>query len=197
MPIVKLPLDETHPREGGPRWAALRRESEDILLSAGATVLQLPDFFGPHVHTSTLQNALSEAVQGKPMSWIGSKRTAHEFVYVPDAMRVAALVAEKDEAAGERFVIPGSGPITGARLAELLHELLGRDVKLREAGPLLLRIVSLFDAELRAFMPMVPEYAKPHAYDGSKLEALLGPQPRTDYREALRQTLDWVVSKSP
>jgi nucleoside-diphosphate-sugar epimerase len=56
----------------------------------------------------------------------------------------------------------------------------------------MLRIVSLFNSDLRAFMPMVPEYAKPITYDGSKLEALLGPTERTSYADAIRETLRWI-----
>jgi hypothetical protein len=44
-----------------------RREPEDILLDAGAAVVNLPDFHGPEVHVNTLQQALVEAVAGKRM----------------------------------------------------------------------------------------------------------------------------------
>jgi len=129
------------------------------------------------------------------MNWIGGADTEHDFIYVPDAVRVAAALSEKDEAKGERYVVPGSGPLTGAGLAEIVGDALGRSVKLRAAGPALLWLVSLFNGDLRAFMPMVPEYAKPHAFDGSKLRALLGEPERTSYPEALKQTLDWIASK--
>jgi hypothetical protein len=35
--------------------------------------VHLPDFFGPHAHAGSLQNALVEAVQGKPIAFYGSK----------------------------------------------------------------------------------------------------------------------------
>lgn len=194
MPVTRLPLDESHAREGGPVWARLRRETEDILQQAGAAIVQLPDFFGPQVHTSTLQNGLEEAAGGSAMNWIGAADTEHDFIYVPDAMRVTAALADHDEAYGERYLVPGSGPISGSELAAIVSDLLGREVKLRAAGPFVLRIVSLFNSDLRTFMPMVPEYAKPITYDGSKLEALIGPTERTPYPDAVAETLRWIES---
>jgi hypothetical protein len=52
----------------------------------------LPDFYGPSVHVSTLQNALNEAASGKTVNWLGRADTQREYIYVPDAMRIAAAV---------------------------------------------------------------------------------------------------------
>ena len=62
--------------------------------------------------------------------------------------------------------------------------------KLRAASPMLLRIVSLFDKNLRSFMPMVPHYAMTITYDASKLHALIGTTKMTPYRGGIRETLD-------
>ena len=184
LPIVKLPLTEEHPRTDGPLWARYRREAEDILQDAGACVLHLPDFYGPYVHVSTMQNALMDAVNDRPMNWIGAADVDHELIYVPDAMRIAAEIATHDEAYAQRYVLPGSGTVTGAEVAHLAGG------KLRAASPMLLRIVSLFDKNLRSFMPMVPHYAKTITYDASKLHALIGTTKMTPYADGIRETLD-------
>ena len=69
-----------------------RREAEDVLRDAGAAILHLPDFYGPHVHVSTLQNALNEAASGKTVNWLGRPDVQREYVYVPDAMRIAVEI---------------------------------------------------------------------------------------------------------
>ena len=188
LPIVTLPLSEEHPRVDGPEWARHRREAEDILQNAGACVLHLPDFYGPYVHTSTMQNALIDAVNNRPMNWIGGADIDHELIYVPDAMRIAAELANHDQAFGERYILPGSGTVTGTEVARLAGG------KLRAASPMLLRIVSLFDKNLRSFLPMVPHYAKKITYDASKLRALVNVPPMTSYPDGIRQTLDWLRS---
>ena len=57
--------------------------------------MHLPDFYGPYVHVSTLQNALNEAASGKTVNWLGSADTQREYIYVPDAMRIAAAVGAR------------------------------------------------------------------------------------------------------
>jgi nucleoside-diphosphate-sugar epimerase len=163
MPIVRLPVSEDHPRAGGPPWARLRREPEDILREAGAAIVHLPDFFGPHVHTSTLQLPLRDAVAGKPMNWIGGD--------------------------GEDWIAPGSGPVSATRVAAILSGILGHTVKIRAAGQLALRLVSLFNRDLRGFMQLAPTYVKPIRFDGTKLEGLIGAIPRASYEDALAETV--------
>lgn len=189
IPIVALPVSESHPRTGGPPWVRLRREPEDILREAGAAIVHLPDFFGPHVHTSTLQLPLREAVAGKPMNWIGGTEVERDYIYVPDAMRIVADLMTREGAYGEDWVVPGSGPVSAARVAAILSRILGHTVKIRAAGPLVLRLVSLFKRDLRGFMQMVPTYVKPIRYDGAKLGELIGPTPRASYDDALAETV--------
>jgi hypothetical protein len=80
---VGLPGDQMHlhPRSGGRPWVRYRREAEDVLCEAGAAIMHLPDFYGPHVHVSTLQNALIEAAFGKTVNWLGSADTQREYYH--------------------------------------------------------------------------------------------------------------------
>lgn len=192
LPIRRLPLDEAHPRAGGNAYIQARRAAEDILQGAGAAIVNLPDFFGPHVHASALQQPLADSARGRAMNWIGPRTLAREHVFVPDAMRLVAALARRPEAYGERWVFPGSGPLTGAEAAAIAARHLGRKVKLRTAGTVLMRLVSLFNRGARDFLPMLPHYLQPMRYDASKLARLLGPPPVTPYAEAIPQTLDWL-----
>jgi nucleoside-diphosphate-sugar epimerase len=193
LPIRKLPLVETHPRRGGPEWVRYRREAEDILQEAGAAVVHLPDFFGPFVHTSTIQNAIKEAVEGASrINWIGKQNIERDYIFVPDAAKIITRLACVPEAYGERWILKGSGALTGERLAELLTSLLHRPIRLRCAGVTMLRIVSLFNKELRGFLQLAPEYVKPIAYDAAKLERHLGAIEMTGYQKALTQTVAWL-----
>lgn len=194
MPVTGLPVSEQSPREGGPLWARHRRWAEDILLESGAAVVQLPDFFGPGVGDSSLQRALREAAAGRPMHWIGGPRVERDYIYVPDAMRLAAEIATRSAAYGERWLVPGSGPISALGVAAIVGEVLGRRVRVRAAGSGLLRLASLFDRELRAFLPLVREYVRPIRYDGTRLHGLLGPRLRTPYEVALERTLRAIAA---
>jgi nucleoside-diphosphate-sugar epimerase len=197
LPLRRSPVDETHPREGGNAYMRGRREAEDILRDVGAAVVNLPDFYGPQVHSSSLQQALGEMAAGKTVNGIGSPDTAREYIYVPDAMKAVAALAGHEQAYGKHWVVPGAGPVSLARIARIAGDHLGTQVRVRSAGRLVLRLVSLFSRPLREFMPMVPTYLQPIAYDGSKLRLLLGQVPVTPYEEGVPQTLDWLLRRNP
>jgi nucleoside-diphosphate-sugar epimerase len=148
------------------------------------------------VAASALQQPLADAAKGRAMSWIGPRDLAREYVFVPDAMRLVAALARRPEAYGERWVFPGSGPLTGAEASAIASRHLGRAVKLRTAGAGLMRIASLFVRAAREFLPMVPHYVQPIRYDASKLARLLGPPRMTPYDQAIPATLDWLRARS-
>jgi nucleoside-diphosphate-sugar epimerase len=157
--------------------------------------VHLPDFFGPHVGASSLQQPLADAAKGGAMNWIGAPSLAREYVFVPDAMRFVAALARRNEAYGQRWIFPGSRPLTGAEAAAIASRHLGRKVKLRSAGLMLMRIASLFKRDAREFLPMVPHYLKPIRYDAAKLARLLGPPRMTPYDQSIPQTLDWLLQQ--
>jgi nucleoside-diphosphate-sugar epimerase len=197
LPQERPTIDESHPRRGGNVFIRSRREAEDILRAAGAAIVHLPDFFGPHVRTGSLQLALEEIASGKAMSWIGSPSVARDYTYVPDAMRTVAALLEREEAYGQDWGLAGSGPLSAATVAGIAGHHLGRTVRVRAAAPWVLHILALFSSGLRSFMPMVPHYAVPVSYDASRLHHLLGDVPATSYDEAIPVTLDWLRAPRP
>ena len=193
-PQVRAEMNESHPRSGGPAWVRHRREAEDILCEAGAAILHLPDFYGPQVHVSTLQNALSEAASGKTVNWLGKADVHREYVYVPDAMSIAAAIGARAEAFGAHWCLPGSGPLSAQQAADIAGRHLGRSVKLRSVGLTTLRIVSLFSKDLRGLLQVAPDYMKRVRYDARKLQGLLGSLRTTSYDAGIGQTLAWIAS---
>ena len=193
-PQAREEMDESHPRVGGPDWVRYRREAEDILCEAGAGILHLPDFYGPQVHVSTLQNALNEAVSGKTINWLGKTDVQREYIYVPDAMHIAAVIGSRAEIFGAHWCLPGSGPLSGQQVTEIAGRNLGRIVKIRSAGMTMLRVVSVFKKDLRGLLQVAPDYMKPVRYNANKLQCLLGSQQMTDYDVGIGRTLAWITS---
>jgi nucleoside-diphosphate-sugar epimerase len=162
------------------------------MLAAGAAVVHLPDFFGPRVHTSTVQRALEEAASGGPIRSIGSADTTRDAGFVPDLMRTVADISERDEAYGTDWGLPGSGPVSPSELARIAGDHLGHEIAVKGAPPWLLKILGVFSAQIRDALPLVDHYARPVRYDTSKLEGLLGEVETTPYERAVPITLDWI-----
>jgi nucleoside-diphosphate-sugar epimerase len=192
---VRTEMNEGHPRSSGPAWARYRREAEDLLREAGAAILHLPDFYGSQVQISTFQNALNEAASGKTVNWIGKANVHREYVYVPDAMRIAAAVGARAEAFGAHWCLPGSGPLSGREAVDIAARHLGRSVRLRSANLTTLRILGLLKRDLRGFLQVAPDYMKPVRYDARKLQGLLGPLQLTTYNAGIGETLSWIESR--
>jgi nucleoside-diphosphate-sugar epimerase len=192
---VRTEMNENHPRSSGPAWARYRREAEDILCEAGAAILHLPDFYGPQVHISTFQNALNEAASDKTVNWIGKADVHREYIYVPDAMRIAAAVGSRAEAFGAHWCLPGSGPLSGGEAVDIAARLLGRSVKLRSVGLTTLRILGLLNRDLRGFLQVASDYMQPVRYEARKLQGLLGPPQMTAYDAGIGETLSWIASR--
>jgi len=186
-------VDESHPRQGGHPWFRLRREAEDVILAAGGAVAHLPDFFGPEVHTSSVQVALEAAEAGGPLPWLGGAGVAREVAFVPDVMALVADLARREEAYGQRWALPGNGPVTGRGLARLAAEALGRPVEVQSAPAWLLLALSPFKGELREIRPILRPYSRPVRYDTAKLRGLLGEPAPTPFADAVPATLEWIA----
>ena len=190
-------VSESHPRQKKHPWFRLRREAKDILLAAGAAVVHLPDFFGPEVHTSSVEFALADAAAGRPIHCIGGADVERETVFVPDAMRTVADLAFREEAYGTDWGVPGNAAPSPRQLARLAGDHLGWEVKVRAAPLWLVRTLAPFSPTLRPVLPLAPHYAQPVRYDTAKLRALLGEQERTPLAEAVGITLDWIAARKP
>ena len=185
-------ISESHPRHDGDEWFRLRREAEDIMLAAGAAVVHFPDFFGPHVHTGTVQLALEEAVAGKPVNWLGRPDYPREVSFIPDAVRIVSDLLEHEEAFGTNWGIPGNGAITANHLADVASAALARKVRVRAISGWLLRLLSLMHPELRKVRPMIPQYDRPVRYDTSRLRSLIGEVTTTPLDDAIEKTIEWL-----
>jgi nucleoside-diphosphate-sugar epimerase len=80
------PVREDHPREPHTFKGRMRKAQEDLLLEAHAarkieaTVLRLPDFYGPGIDKSFLHSAFVAAVNGGVANMVGPIDKPHEFV---------------------------------------------------------------------------------------------------------------------
>lgn len=186
---------EDHPREPHTFKGRMRLEQEELLLAADradrikATVLRLPDFYGPGVDKSFLHSAFVAAVQGGTANLIGPIDRPHEFVFVPDVGAVAVKLAQTPEAYGRVWHFAGVGVTSQRAIVREIERQTGRPVKLRIVGKTTLRLLGLFTPMLREMVEMHYLLTDPVLMDDSALERLIGPMKKTSYEEGVRQAL--------
>lgn len=115
---------------------------------------------------------------------------------MPDTIRIVGDLAERGDPYGTERGIPGNGPLTADRLAEIASDHLGREVRVRAVSGPLLKLLSLVHPGLRAIRPMIPHYVRPVRYDTSKVQGLLGEVRTTPFEEAIPVTLDWIAEEA-
>ena len=189
-------VTEEHPREPDTFKGKKRKEQEDILLKAHtagrikATILRLPDFYGPNVERSLLDRLFKAAAQGGTADMIGPIDRPHEFVFVPDVGPVALALAAKPQAYGRWWNFAGAGAITQREIADRAFALAGRPPKLRVAGRNMLRVLGVFNPFMRELVEMHYLITEPVLMDDSALFGLLGSVRKTPYDEGIRITYD-------
>ena len=189
------PVREDHPREPHTFKGRMRKEQEDILLQAhaagriNATVLRLPDFYGPGVESSLLHRIAVAAVQGGTADAIGPLDRPHEFVFVPDVGPVVARLVDTPAAFGHVWHLAGAGVTTQRDLVDEMQRQTGRRISLRVAGKTMLRVLGLFNRLMRELVEMNYLMTDPLVMDDSALQRLIGPIRKTPYAEGIRQTL--------
>jgi len=189
------PVREDHPREPHTFKGRMRKAQEDIVMQAHAegriraTVLRLPDFYGPGVDRSLLHGAAVAAVQGGSADMVGPLDRPHEFVFVPDVGPVVARLADTPAAYGRIWHLAGAGVTTQQAMVEEMERQTGRPLRRRVAGKTMLRIVGLFVPVMRELVEMHYLQTDPVIMDDSALQSLIGPLVKTPYAEGIRRTL--------
>jgi len=193
------PVREDHPRQPHTFKGRMRKAQEDLLMQAHAngqiraTVLRLPDFYGPDVAASLLHGAATAAVQGGVADMVGPLDVPHEFVFVPDVGPVVAKLVDTPAAFGKIWHLAGAGVTTQRDLVSEMERQTGRQLKLRVAGKTMLRLIGLFKPLMREMVEMHYLLTDPLIMDDSALQRLIGPIRKTSYVEGMRQTLAAVV----
>ncbi|SOZ34779.1 NAD-dependent epimerase/dehydratase family protein [Cupriavidus neocaledonicus] len=193
--VASNPVRESHPREPHTFKGRMRKAQEDLLMQAHAdgriraTVLRLPDFYGPGVEASLLHRAAQAAVHGGTADMVGPIDRPHEFVFVPDVGPVVARLADTPAAFGKIWHLGGAGTTTQRDLVAEMERQTGAKLRLRVAGKTMLRLIGLFNPFMREMVEMHYLMTEPLILDDSALRGLIGPIHKTPYAQGIRQTL--------
>jgi nucleoside-diphosphate-sugar epimerase len=196
-------VSENHPRTPNTFKGRMRKEQEDLLLAAdrdgriGGTVLRLPDFYGPGVASSLLNELFSAATTGKTAHLIGPIDRPHEFVYVPDVGPVIARLIDEPRAYGHVWHLAGAGVTTQRQMVERVERQTGRTIKTMVVGKNMLRVLGVINPLMRELVEMNYLMTSPVLLDDSALNELLGPIHKTSYDDGVREIVAQLTRSAP
>lgn len=186
------PMAESRGRTGSSDKARIREAEERVFLDADGAVARLPDFYGPEEGVSLFNDALDSVRKGETVDWPGDPDAPRDFLYYGDAGRLVVDLAFQEDAYGDAWNVPGSGVETPRALLQRAARIVGSRLRVRRIRRWMARLVSLFRADVRGFLDVMPLYEAPAILDTTKFEGLLGDAETTPYDDGLAATLEWL-----
>jgi nucleoside-diphosphate-sugar epimerase len=170
---------------------SLRRATRDRAVQV--IVLRTGDTFGPTVRNGLVDPIFGNAVQARPLQWVGRPSAPHQWAYAPDVARVAVALWERagELAPFEVFHFAGHIASSQRSFLELVAKLAGRPVlKLRRTPWWWLRIRALSRPTLRELLELRYLFDDAVILNDNRLRKLLPELTATPIEQAVAETLE-------
>lgn len=192
---VSSKMSESHPLNPMSPYAAAKTGADRLVYSyvatykIPATIIRPFNMYGPQQHLEKLiPRFITSCILGEPLSIHGTGDSKRDFTYVEDLARAIDLVihAPLKKVAGEVFNV-GSG----------------KDISVNEIANTILKLMKGVDGNsLKKHNPYAlnvgdrPGQVFRHTADTSKIRKVLGWQPKVDFKDGIKKTIDWYI-KNP
>ncbi len=150
------------------------------------------DFFGPY-DTALTGYAIEPAVKGKTVNLLGRNDQPHSFTYIKDFGNLLAALGTNEKAIGQVWFAPTNPAITQAEFVQIIENELGKPVKSMLGGPMMMRLLGLFNKEIAETVEMMYEWTNPFVIDSNKAEKAFNLKP-TPFGQAMHETVDYLKS---
>ena len=158
-----------------------------------AAIGRASNFFGPDDHAVT-DYIIRPAVEGKTVNMMGSLDQLHTYTYVADFGKLLATLGTSEESLGQVWFTPSPEPVTQAEIVRMLEEDVGHKVKVMVGGEVTMRLLGLFNPDIRESVEMMYEWTKPFIVDTNKAVEAFGVT-ATPLKQAIHSTVEWCRSE--
>ena len=157
--------------------------------SLTAMIARSADFYGPVTPHGIANILVFEAFErGAKASWLVNADVPHSFTYIPDAVRGVASLAANESAWNQVWHLPTTpAPPTGREFITMAAEEFGVAPKFRVLSRPMLRLVGLFDTNVRESYEMLYQSDSPYIFDSTKYAREFG-FAGTPYAEGIRHS---------
>ena len=191
------PMREEMPYAADTRKGRVRAEMARALLDAHdqgkvrVAIGRASDFYGPRVLSSAMgDRVFPAALNGKKAQVLGNVDLPHTYTYIHDIGKGLAILGEREEALGQVWHLPSAETVSTRRFLEMVYAEAGHPLAIQQAPKLLLRLIGLFNGNMREILEMIYQFEEPFILDDSKFTQQFGNH-ATPLREAIRTTLAW------
>ncbi|MDR3753050.1 MAG: NAD-dependent epimerase/dehydratase family protein [Terracidiphilus sp.] len=135
-----------------------------------AMIARSADFYGPKTRNGVPNMLVFEALaKGATPSWLANADVPHSLTFTPDAALGLDVLARSDSAWNQAWHLPTApDPPTGREFIAMAAREFGVPSKVRILGRPTIRIVGLFNSEVRESYEMLYQNDRPYLFDSSK-----------------------------
>jgi nucleoside-diphosphate-sugar epimerase len=189
---------EDHPRMPCSRKGRIRLELENNFMrysregTVPCVIVRFPDFYGPN-SASITDGIFRSALGDKSARWFGKLDVIHEFIFISDAAKAMIMAAERPDAFGQDFNVPGPQPVQVRDWVSLVFKEVGFEPKMSGTSRMFVRLAGLFNPIAREFVEMQYLAEEPLILDGTKFDNFFGAKyPTRSYESGIGETLEWL-----
>ncbi len=202
-PTGGKPIQEGLPYAATGRKGRARAELAQQLRDAHAagqiqvTIGRASDFYGPRVLDSAVgEMVFGAALAGKTVNLLGNLDVPHTYTYIRDFAWGLVELSEQEAAFGRAWHVPSAETLTTRQFLDMVGAEVGKPLKTRAAGRIMVSFLGLFSPTLREFKEMMYEFEEPYIVDHSQFAATFGASP-TPHVEAVQDTIAWYKQHLP
>lgn len=185
-------VEETAQKNPHTKKGNLRLQMGNLIKESGVpyVIAHFPDFYGPFVENGQINYTLRQVLSNKKASFIGNQTIAREHIYTPDGARALVELALREDAYGQSWNVPAYDVIKGEDVVQIVRSITGYNKKVSTVTKNMIRLVGLFNKQMREFAEMQYLNEEPLVLNGKKYETVIGSISRTSYHEGLRETIE-------
>lgn len=195
-------IDEQSPQNPYTTKGAVRMDMEEMLRRAAehgvrSLIVRAGDFFGPQVPNSWFSQALAKGGRSaNVIQDLGAPGVGHSWAYVPDLAETFMRLLDKQDrlTTHDVFHFQGHWLPDGREMAEAVRRELGPSVPIRRFFWPQIYFLGLFVTFFRELIEMRWVWREPVRLANDKLEALIGPEPRTPLATAVAVSIGTGLS---
>ena len=180
-----VPIDEQHPLQPQSPYSATKIAADAMAMSfynafnLPVTIARPFNTYGPRQSArAIIPTIITQIANGANKIKFGDLSPTRDFNYVEDTCRGFIALAEEDKTIGETVNIGSNFEISIADTLNNIKELMNSNV--------------IFTTDEQRIRPKNSEVFRLWC-DNSKIEKLTGFRPKTDFREGLQKTIDWIT----
>ena len=180
---LRVPIDEEHPLQGQSPYSASKIGADKLVESyyraydVHAVTVRPFNTYGPGQSARAVIPTIITQALSQDEIHLGNLHAKRDFTYLTDTVEGFIKAARADGVAGETFNLGYGDDVSIGELAEIIIDLVGRDVKI------------VVDQE--RLRPEKSEVMRLLS-DNTKAKEILGWQPQLDIREGLSRTIAWI-----